>query len=118
MQGGRCDLFAPTRIISRGYPLHMKTEPGTDLSKREIACEIPKPKAHHHLICRTCGQEQEIGEEAMAGMFGLVEQRYGFVVANDHLILHATCAACHATMTGEDVAIPRVSGAHQLGGDS
>ncbi|MGI8687890.1 MAG: Fur family transcriptional regulator [Thermomicrobiales bacterium] len=60
----------------------------------ETVYEIPKPKPHHHLICRTCGKEQEIGQEAMAGMFALVEQRYGFTVATDHLVLYGACADC------------------------
>ncbi len=60
----------------------------------EAVYEIPKPKPHHHLICRTCGREQEIGQEAMDGMFALVEQRYGFKVETDHLILHGICAEC------------------------
>ncbi len=62
--------------------------------KGETVYEIPKPKPHHHLVCRTCGKEQEIGQEAMAGMFALVEQRYGFTVATDHLVLSGVCADC------------------------
>jgi Fur family transcriptional regulator, ferric uptake regulator len=73
--------------------------------------EIPKRQPHHHLICRHCGREQEIGQEAMAGMFALVEERYGFQVATDHLVLHSLCAGCRATMASEDIAIPRASGA-------
>ncbi|MCA1670111.1 MAG: transcriptional repressor [Thermomicrobia bacterium] len=60
----------------------------------ETVYEIPKPKPHHHLICRICGSEQEIGQEAMAGMFALVEERYGFTVATDHLVLSGVCADC------------------------
>jgi Fur family transcriptional regulator, ferric uptake regulator len=60
----------------------------------ETVYEIPKSKPHHHLICRTCGKEQEVGQEAMAGMFALVERRYHFAVATDHLVLYGTCADC------------------------
>lgn len=60
----------------------------------ETVYEIPKPKPHHHLICRTCGKEQEIGQEAMVGMYALVQQQYGFIVATDHLVLHGVCADC------------------------
>ncbi len=84
----------------------------------EAVYEIPKPKPHHHLICRTCGKEQEIGQEAMDGMFAFVEQRYGFKAETDHLVLHGICAACRAMMDGGDIAIPRVSGAHPHAGDS
>jgi Fur family ferric uptake transcriptional regulator len=84
----------------------------------ETVYEIPKSKPHHHLICRTCGKEQEIGQEAMAGMFALVERRYGFKVETDHLVLHGICAACRATIDGKDVAIPRASGAHPHADDN
>ncbi len=60
----------------------------------ETIYEISKPRPHHHLICDTCGREQEIGQDAMAGMFALVEQRYGFTVATDHLVLSGVCADC------------------------
>jgi Fur family ferric uptake transcriptional regulator len=84
----------------------------------ETVYEIPKPHHHHHLICRTCGEEQEIGDEAMAGMFTLVEHRYGFSVATDHLVLYGTCAACRAALTADDIATSRVSGAPPPAGGS
>jgi Fur family ferric uptake transcriptional regulator len=83
----------------------------------ETVYEIPKRQPHHHLICRRCGREHEIGQEAMTGMFALVEARYGFRVVTDHLVLHGLCAACRAVIEGEDVAIPRASGAHPHAGD-
>lgn len=86
-------------------------------SRGETVYEIPKRQPHHHLICRHCGKEWEIGQEAMAGMFALVEERYGFQVATDHLVLHGLCAGCRAMMAGEDIAIPRASGAHGHGSD-
>jgi len=84
----------------------------------ETVYEIPKPKPHHHLICRTCGKEQEIGPEAMDGMFALVEERYGFKAETDHLVMHGICAACRATMGAEGITIPRPSGVHPHGGDN
>lgn len=60
----------------------------------ETLYEIPKPNPHHHLICRTCGREQEIGQEAMSDMFMLVAKQYGFKVETDHLVLYGTCAEC------------------------
>jgi len=65
----------------------------------EAVYEIPKSKPHHHLICRACGKEQEIGQEAMDGMFALVEKRYGFRAETDHLVLHGICAACQNAAT-------------------
>lgn len=60
----------------------------------ETVYEIPKLHKHHHLVCRRCGNEQEIGHEAMQSMFALVEQQNGFTVEMDHLVLFGLCAAC------------------------
>lgn len=89
-----------------------------ETSAGETVYEIPKPKPHHHLICRTCGNEQEIGPEAMDGMFALVEARYGFKAETDHLVLHGICAACRATMEGENIPIHHVPGVPPHAGDS
>lgn len=62
----------------------------------ETVYEIPKPQKHHHLICRVCGREQEIGHEAIQGTLAAVRRRYGFVVEDDHLVFHGVCADCHA----------------------
>jgi len=84
----------------------------------EAVYEIPKPKPHHHLVCRSCGKEQEIGQEAMDGMFALVQERFGFKAETDHLVLHGICAACREAIDVDDIAIPRVSGAHLHAGDN
>ena len=60
----------------------------------ETYYEIPKPHAHHHLVCRNCGAEIEIGPEAVLRMFEEVFRRYHFKVDADHLVLRGLCAGC------------------------
>lgn len=60
----------------------------------ETVYEIPKPKPHHHMICRRCSREWEIGHEDVEGMIAHLRQRHGFVVESDHLVLHGLCAEC------------------------
>lgn len=60
----------------------------------ETVYEIPKPHRHHHLVCRACGKEQEIGQEAIRGMVALVSREYRFTVDMDHLVLYGLCEAC------------------------
>ncbi len=62
----------------------------------ETVYEIPKPQKHHHLVCRRCGAEQEIGHDAMSGMVARIEARHGFRVEMDHLVLFGVCAACRS----------------------
>jgi Fe2+ or Zn2+ uptake regulation protein len=69
----------------------------------ETVYEIPKPQKHHHLICRVCGKELEIGHNAIEGAVAAVRQQYGFVVEDDHLVFHGVCAECHARGAAEPV---------------
>ena len=65
-----------------------------DTGEGETLYEIKRTRQHHHLVCRTCGAEQEIDDTALMAMFDQVQQQHGFVVAMDHLVLFGTCAAC------------------------
>jgi Fur family transcriptional regulator, ferric uptake regulator len=64
--------------------------------------EIPKPKPHHHLVCRVCGKEEEIGQEALAGTLAFVRERYGFAVDREHLVLTGVCRDCHTSTAATD----------------
>ena len=60
----------------------------------ETYYEIPKPHAHHHLVCRKCGAELEIGPDAAQRMFETLYQQYHFKADADHLVLQGLCAGC------------------------
>jgi Fur family transcriptional regulator, ferric uptake regulator len=70
-----------------------------DKGDGETYYEIARPHRHHHLICRQCGQEQEIEHGVIHAMFDQVQQTYGFRVDNDHLVLFGLCAACQQAGT-------------------
>lgn len=63
----------------------------------ETVYEIPKPHRHHHLICRQCGREQEVGPDVMDEMFAQVARRYRFTPKMDHLVLYGLCADCQTS---------------------
>lgn len=69
----------------------------------ETLYEIPKPQKHHHLVCRRCGTEQEIGHEAIQGMIARIMEQHGFMVEMNHLVLHGLCATC--AQTSDDCAV-------------
>lgn len=71
-----------------------------DTGDGEIYYEITKPHRHHHLICRQCGQEQEIEHAAMQHMFDQIFQQYGFQADTDHLVLFGVCAGCQHSPPG------------------
>ncbi|MDZ4765182.1 MAG: transcriptional repressor [Chloroflexota bacterium] len=72
--------------------LVVSAEPGNG----ETYYEIAKSRPHHHLVCRECGAEQEIGQNLLQGMFDQVYEQVGFKVETDHLVLFGRCTRCQA----------------------
>lgn len=91
-----------------------------DTGDGETYYEIKRRQHHHHLVCRHCGDNQEIDGAALGDMSELVEQQCGFRVATDHLVFFGICAQCRSVddaiqeqgtamdfdMVGSDVANP------------
>ncbi len=63
----------------------------------ETYYEIVKPHRHHHLVCRQCGKQQEIGHDVVQVMFNLLSKRYGFHATTDHLVITGLCNECSNT---------------------
>ncbi len=61
-----------------------------DQTYYEIAGKTP----HHHLICRTCGQIEQVSHATVKGFFAKIEREHDFTVDMDHLGLFGLCAAC------------------------
>jgi Fur family ferric uptake transcriptional regulator len=70
--------------------LVVAAEPGDG----ETYYEIKRLEQHHHLICRHCGNDQEIDDSVFRNMIDQVSRRYGFQVATDHVVLFGVCARC------------------------
>lgn len=79
----------------------------------ETVYEIPKPRLHHHLACRNCGKEEEIGQEAIEDTVTFVFQHYGFKVDIEHLVLTGLCTECQQTTRELDRAARWLEGAMQ-----
>lgn len=57
--------------------------------------ELAGPHAsHHHLVCRGCGAEIEIPEDATEALYARIFRKHGFRVEDDHLVLIGVCRAC------------------------
>jgi Fur family ferric uptake transcriptional regulator len=55
----------------------------------------PAPKGrHHHLICQTCGQVQELEESVLQPLADKLLAEYGFRASLGHLAIFGCCAAC------------------------
>lgn len=63
----------------------------------EIAIGQP---AHHHLVCRVCGAEVQIGDKEVAAALEAIGDAYGFTLEANHLILSGLCPACRSQPSG------------------
>lgn len=67
-----------------------------DTGDGEVYYEVAGLTPHHHLVCRRCGAESEIGAAALQAMIDEIAQRHRFLVETDHLVLFGLCAGCQA----------------------
>ena len=49
---------------------------------------------HHHLICRACGKEVEIGPEQLDQLYTRIEQSTGYRLTTSHLTFIGICPGC------------------------
>lgn len=98
----RIRKFDPSIDVStvyRALKLFVKLQlvVAADTGTGETYYEIARAKHHHHLVCRTCGHDQEIDDTALQGLFEAVATRYNFAVGTDHLVLFGVCGQCQTS---------------------
>lgn len=70
--------------------LIVSAEIGDQGTVYEIAGQTP----HHHLVCKVCGDVQQIGPDKLQALVEGLRRDYGFVMQLDHLVLSGVCAHC------------------------
>ncbi len=92
----RRDATLDRSTVYRALKVFVETEliVAADTGDGETYYEIKRPAQHHHLVCRSCGWEKEIGDALLGDMFDRVRDAHGFEVATDHLVLFGYCARC------------------------
>lgn len=50
--------------------------------------------AHHHLVCKACGYEQEIAHEQLQPLFDQLEQITGYQLTEIHITFTGLCPHC------------------------
>jgi len=49
---------------------------------------------HHHIICRNCGKETEVGHAMIKSMYNTLELESGYKLTDSHLTFFGLCPAC------------------------
>jgi Fe2+ or Zn2+ uptake regulation protein len=52
---------------------------------------------HHHLVCRICGAEIELGADTMQAVFDQLESATGYRLTENHITLAGICPHCKPT---------------------
>ena len=71
---------------------------GAEISGQHVF-EIAHEQPHHHLHCRRCGSDFEIGQDVMAPIFARVLNDHGFRIDADHLVLYGVCRGCSEALS-------------------
>lgn len=56
---------------------------------------------HHHVVCKQCGAQTQVPDAIFAAMRAELDERYGFALQIDHMLLPGLCAGCRAEAAGE-----------------
>jgi Fur family ferric uptake transcriptional regulator len=75
----------------RDLQLVVATEIDGDM-RYEIIGETP----HHHLICRTCGAEQDLSDQHLRDLVVHLQQEHRFTAEINHLVIPGICHNCAA----------------------
>ena len=65
-----------------------------DLGDGKTVYEIASVTPHHHLVCRACGQVEQIDHAALASLFAAFECEQRFTLDVNHLVLFGYCRRC------------------------
>jgi Fe2+ or Zn2+ uptake regulation protein len=62
-------------------------------SSGHLAYEISR-HAHHHLVCRNCGNQIEVGHAKLRSMYQKLESSSGYQLTDSHLTIFGLCPDC------------------------
>src|SRR5687768_5970234 len=68
---------------------------GADMGGGHMVYEIAGDTPHHHLVCRACGDQQDVSHKDIKGFFTRFEREHAFHVDLDHITLPGLCQACY-----------------------
>ncbi|MHB1463457.1 MAG: Fur family transcriptional regulator [Armatimonadota bacterium] len=66
----------------------------SDMGTGAAVYELVEEGLHHHLVCQQCGRVKRLRHEAVQGLYAEVQEKYGFRVVTNHLVLFGLCETC------------------------
>jgi Fur family transcriptional regulator, ferric uptake regulator len=89
---GRATVFRTLELFTS---LHVVER--LDLPSGEHAYVVCDPgEHHHHLVCSTCGRNEDVSDGELARLVDEIGQRHGYRIEAHRLELFGTCPRCAA----------------------
>jgi Fur family ferric uptake transcriptional regulator len=68
----------------------------TDIAEAGIVYQVIGTSKHHHLICLTCGNIQDIDDTMIQPLRNHLLNQHGFLPRIDHMAFYGICHACQS----------------------
>jgi Fur family ferric uptake transcriptional regulator len=62
----------------------------------QVIYELASDHPHHHIVCQHCNHVEVIDHEMVAALFTKLEEKSGYIINTDHLVLFGVCAHCQS----------------------
>jgi Fur family ferric uptake transcriptional regulator len=66
----------------------------SDMGTGSEVYELAEGEIHHHIVCQSCGKIITLRHEEVDSFFTEMEQKTGFHIVTNHLVLFGECADC------------------------
>ncbi|HMO54847.1 MAG TPA: Fur family transcriptional regulator [Tepidiformaceae bacterium] len=80
----------------------MRLATSTDMGSGDVLFEWSPERAHHHLICSSCGHVIEIDHEYLVPLERGVRDDYGFDADLNHFAIFGLCRECQMAEASDD----------------
>src|SRR5262245_36979850 len=64
------------------------------VQSNQVIYELASDHPHYHLVCQRCDTVEVIDHDVVAAMFSELEERSGYKITTDHLVLFGICPTC------------------------
>jgi Fur family transcriptional regulator, ferric uptake regulator len=99
---GRATIFRALDLL-----VALKVVERLDLPSGSHAYVVCEPdRHHHHLVCSSCGRNEDIADGDLARVVDDIGRRNGYRIESHRLELFGTCPACAATMAATQTGSP------------
>lgn len=72
----------------------MRLATSTDMGQGDVLFEWAPERPHHHLVCTSCEQVQQVDHAHFEELEARVQSQYGFIPNFDHFAIFGLCRDC------------------------